>query len=53
MTSLLSRLLTPGEPEPSDQTFTEDEVAALSAALPPHPDAALDDATWRDLLLPR
>jgi hypothetical protein len=53
MTSLLSRLLTPGEPEPHDQPFTEDEVAALSAALPPDPDAALDDATWRDLLLPR
>ena len=45
------RFVTP--PEPDDQPFTPDEVAALRTAVPSDPDDALDDAPWRDLLLPR
>jgi hypothetical protein len=39
--------------EPDDQPFTPDEVAALRLAVPPDADDVLDDATWRDLLLPQ
>jgi hypothetical protein len=52
MTSFLYRLLTPAESEPDDQPFSPDEVAALRLAVPPDADNVLDDATWRDLLLP-
>jgi hypothetical protein len=44
--------LTPAEPDPVDQPFTPHEVAALRAAVPPDPVDLIDDATWRDLLLP-
>jgi hypothetical protein len=53
MSSFLSRLLTPSDAEPDDQFFTPDEVAALRAAVPPDPGDVVDDATWRDLLLPQ
>jgi hypothetical protein len=39
--------------DPDDQPFTDDDVAALRNAVPPDADDLLDDATWRDLLLPR
>jgi hypothetical protein len=39
--------------DPGDQPFTPDEVAALRHAVPPGADDVLDDATWRDLLLPQ
>jgi hypothetical protein len=39
--------------DPGDQPFTPDEVAALRHAVPPDADDVLDDATWRDLLLPQ
>jgi hypothetical protein len=38
--------------EPGEYPFTPDEVAALRHAVPSDADDALDDATWRDLLLP-
>lgn len=41
------------EPDPGDQPFTPDEVAALRVAVPPPASDVLDDATWRDLLLLR
>ncbi|WP_322405057.1 MutS-related protein [Massilia luteola] len=44
--------MTPSESDPGDQPFTPDEVAALHAAVPPDAADAIDDATWRDLLLP-
>lgn len=53
---LLSRgaaLLEAALPEPGDHPFTPDEVAALRAAVPPDDRDVIDDATWRDLLLPR
>ena len=53
MSSFLSRLLAPYDTEPDAQLFTPDEVAALSAAVPPDAGDVVDDATWRDLLLPR
>jgi hypothetical protein len=53
MSSILSRLLSPYDAEPGEQLFTPDEVAALSAAVPPDAGDGVDDATWRDLLLPR
>jgi hypothetical protein len=40
-------------PEPVDETFTPDEVARLQQVLPSDAGAALDDATWRDLMLAR
>jgi hypothetical protein len=48
-----ARLMAPPEPDPGDQPFTPDEVAALRAAVPPDAADTIDDATWRDLLLPR
>ena len=53
MSSFLSRLMTPFDAEPDDQPFTPDEVAALRAAVPLDAGDVVDDATWRDLLLPR
>jgi hypothetical protein len=53
MSSFLSRLLTPAEAEPDDQPFTPDEVDAWRAAVPPDAGHVVDDATWRDLLLPQ
>ena len=53
MSSFISRLLMPADAEPDDQPFTPDEVAALHAAVPPDAGDVVDDATWRDLLLPR
>jgi len=39
--------------DPNDYPFAPDELAALRLAVPPDADDLLDDATWRDLLLPR
>jgi hypothetical protein len=40
------------EPDPGDYPFASDEVAALRHAVPPDEHDLIDDATWRDLLLP-
>jgi hypothetical protein len=49
----LTRLITPAESEPQDYPFAEEDVARLHRLTPGDEAAALDEQTWRDLLLDR
>jgi len=49
----LAALMTPAEPEPHDYPFAPTDVAQLQRLTPHDKSTALDDPTWRDLLLER
>jgi len=49
----VAALTTPAEPEPQDYPFAPSDVARLQRLTTDTADAALDDPTWRDLLLER
>ncbi|RYE97489.1 MAG: hypothetical protein EOO78_18840, partial [Oxalobacteraceae bacterium] len=49
----VAALTTPAEPEPQDYPFAPSDVARLQRLTTGDANAALDDPTWRDLLLER